>query len=336
MQPKDAGTRRRAEAPAARDHYLDAMALVTTPFGPSSTAAEVLAGVDLRGRRFLVTGAASGLGVETTRALANAGARVTMGVRDLVAGQRIASEISLGSSGYVEVMKLELTSAQSIASLAAGWDGPLHGLVCNAGIMATPESRNAAGWELQFATNHLGHFALALALRRALVAGAPSRIVSLSSIGHRRSPVMFDDINFRERDYDPWLAYGQSKTANVLFAVGAAQRWALDGITANAVHPGGIMTNLQRHMDQAEIRARGWVKDDGSDAEGFKSPEQGAATSTLLAASPLVEDVGGRYFEDCNEASAATAQDLYHGVESYALDPGLADRLWDLSVRATG
>jgi NAD(P)-dependent dehydrogenase (short-subunit alcohol dehydrogenase family) len=312
------------------------MSRTTTPFGHASTAADVLDGVDLRGKRFLVTGAASGLGVETTRALANAGARVTMGVRDLAAGQRIAGEISLASSGNVDVVQLELTSAQTIASVAAGWDGPLHGLVNNAGIMACPESRTADGWELQFATNHLGHFALAQALHQALQAGAPSRIVSVSSVGHRRSAVMFDDINFRQRAYDPWLAYGQSKTANVLFAVGAAERWSRDGITANALHPGGIMTNLQRHMDQADIRARGWVKEDGSVVEGFKTPEQGAATSVLLAASPLTADVSGRYFEDCNEADSATAERPFAGVESYALDPGLADRLWDLSLRAVG
>lgn len=309
---------------------------ITTPFGHATTAADVLEGVDLHGMRFLVTGAASGLGVETVRALANAGARVTMGVRDLVAGQRIASEISLASTGNVDVVQLELTSSQTIASVAAGWDGPLHGLVCNAGIMASPQTRTAAGWELQFATNHLGHFELAQALHGALVAGAPSRIVSVSSVGHRRSPVMFDDINFRQREYDPWAAYGQSKTANVLFAVGAAERWVREGITANALHPGGIMTNLQRHMDPADIRARGWVKEDGSVVEGFKSPEQGAATSVLLAASPLVEGVSGRYFEDCNEAEPASSEVRSGGVESYALDPGLADRLWDLSLRAIG
>jgi NAD(P)-dependent dehydrogenase (short-subunit alcohol dehydrogenase family) len=312
------------------------MTRLTTPFGARSTATEVLEGVELRGKRFLVTGAASGLGIETTRALANAGARVTMAVRDLLAGQRIASEISLGSSGYVDVVSLELNSAQSIASLAISFDGPLHGLICNAGIMATPESRTAEGWELQFATNHLGHFRLAHSLQRALAAGAPSRIVCVSSIGHRRSPVMFDDINFRQREYDPWAAYGQSKTANVLFAVGAAERWRRDGITANALHPGGIMTNLQRHMDPAELRALGWVREDGSVMEGFKSPEQGAATSVFLAASPLAAEATGRYFEDVNEALPATSDDRYHGVESYALDLGLADRLWELSARAIG
>src|SRR5262249_38993464 len=194
------------------------------------------------------------------------------------------------------------------------------------------------GWELQVATNHLGHFALAFGLHDALVAGSDARIVSLSSRGHLRSPVVFDDINFASRPYDPWLAYGQSKTANVLFAVGATRHWAGDGITVNAVHPGAILeTNLSRHMDPqylAELRA-GADTDDGARLR-FKTVEQGAATSVLVATSPQLVGIGGRYFEDCNQArvlAADAAEMSESGVAAYALDPDSAERLWELSER---
>jgi NAD(P)-dependent dehydrogenase (short-subunit alcohol dehydrogenase family) len=206
-------------------------------------------------------------------------------------------------------------------------------LINNAGIMALPQrelTRN--GWELQFATNHLGHFALAVGLHDALAASRSARIVSLSSRGHLRSPVVFDDLNFSSRPYDPWLAYGQSKTANVLFAVEAARRWAADGISANAVHPGAIAeTNLSRHMDSEEraaARASGMYT--------FKTLEQGAATSVLVATSPQLEGVGGRYFEDCNEAALINpvpSDFSGSGVAAYALDHANAERLWEVSLR---
>jgi NAD(P)-dependent dehydrogenase (short-subunit alcohol dehydrogenase family) len=313
------------------------MSAVVTPFGFASTAAEVVADVDLGGRSAIVTGGASGLGLETARALAGAGASVTIAARDIAAAQRAAAEIESGQGTPVAVAALDLADLESVAAFAADWTGPLHMLVNNAGVMAVPERRLAHGWELQFATNHLGHFALASRLRGALAAAGGARIVSLSSAGHRRSPVVFDDINFERRDYDPWLAYGQSKTANVLFAVGASARWAGDGILANAVHPGGIMTNLQRHMGEQEIRDRGWVATDAAPAAvppGFKTPEQGASTSTLVAASPLLDGVGGRYFEDCNEAAVDAASPPTAGVAAYALDPEAADRLWERSEQA--
>lgn len=313
------------------------MSTIETPFGFSSTAAEVLAGVDLGDRNAIVTGGASGIGVETVRALAGAGAAVTIAVRDLAAGQRVAAEIEASQGTPVAVAPMDLSSLDSIAAFAAAWDKPLHILVDNAGIMAVQDLQTAHGWELQFSTNHLGHFALASALHPWLAAAGGARIVSLSSIGHRRSPVVFDDINFQRRAYDPWAAYGQSKTANVLFAVGATQHWAGDGILANAVHPGGIMTNLQRHMDPEEIRSRGWIAKDGEPAAvppGFKTTQQGAATSTLLAASPLLEGIGGRYFENCNEAIVDATSPPATGVSAYALDPESAERLWSLSVAA--
>jgi NAD(P)-dependent dehydrogenase (short-subunit alcohol dehydrogenase family) len=307
---------------------------ITTPFGFESTAAEVAEGVDLSGTRAVVTGASSGIGVETARALAQTGAEVILAVRDTGAGEQVAEDIKgTTGNGEIGVCALDLADLDSVWAFADAWEGPLHLLVNNAGVMALPElTLNDAGWEMQFATNHLGHFALALGLRHALAADGDARIVSLSSRGHLRSPVVFDDINFERRDYAPFLAYGQSKTANVLFAVGANERWADDGITVNAVHPGGIATRLVRHLDPGYI--------DRAVRESrltLKTPEQGAATSVLLAASPLLEGVGGRYFEDCNEAERVEpveGETLLSGVAGYALDRDNADELWELSLKA--
>jgi NAD(P)-dependent dehydrogenase (short-subunit alcohol dehydrogenase family) len=303
---------------------------ITTPFTAESTAAEVAAGIDLTGRRAVVTGGASGIGIETARVLAGAGAQVVLAVRNLEAGGRTAEDIT-ASTGNKDVLvaPLDLADPASVAAFVSAWDGPLHILVDNAGVMATPETRTPQGWELQFATNHLGHFGLATGLHRALAAAGGARVVSVSSSAHLRSPVVFEDIHFRQRVYEPWLAYGQSKTANVLFAVEASRRWADDGITVNALHPGGIRTNLQRHVTDEEIarlRAR-------YSAANFtwKTPEQGAATSVLCATSPLLDGVGGRYFEDCNEAGPSEPA-ASRGVAAYALDPEAAARLWDVSV----
>ena len=303
--------------------------MIATAFGPMSTAAEVAADVDLSGRRAVVTGGASGIGVETARAFASRGAQVTLAVRDIHAGERVAAEIG----GSTRVAGLDLSSPESVASFVAGWDGPLDILVNNAGVMGVQNlERTSDGWEIQFATNHLGHFALATGLHRALKASGAARVVAVSSTGHFRSPVVFDDLFYDFRAYDPMGAYGQSKTANVLFAVGAAGRWAADGISVNAVMPGGIETALQRHMppdymQQARVRYGDGV---------LKSVEQGAATSVLCAISPLVEGVSGRYFEDCREAlvvGSAAESDGLHGVAPYALDTDNADRLWDVSER---
>jgi NAD(P)-dependent dehydrogenase (short-subunit alcohol dehydrogenase family) len=308
---------------------------ITTPFGAQSTAAEVIAGIDLTGKRAIVTGGSSGIGVETARALAGAGAEVTLAVRNVEAGVRTAKDI-VASTGRKEVLvsPLDLADPASVAAFTANWDGPLHLLVNNAGVMALPDLQlTPAGWEMQLATNHLGHFALALGLHDALAAAGDARIVSLTSRGHLRSPVVFDDLNFTSRRYDPWLAYGQSKTANVLFAVEATTRWASDGITANAVHPGAIAaTNLSRYMDPeqlAGLRASGMFT--------YKTIEQGAATSVLVATSPQLESIGGRYFEDCHEAAALDpgAPDTSgSGVAAYALDPEAAARLWQVSLDA--
>jgi NAD(P)-dependent dehydrogenase (short-subunit alcohol dehydrogenase family) len=302
----------------------------TTPFGRDSTADDVIAGVDLTGKRAIVTGGASGIGIETARALAAAGAHVTLAVRNVAAGQAVATDITAktGNSGVVAAA-LELTDRASVARFVSAWSGPLHILVNNAGIMALPDlHRTAEGWELQFATNHLGHFNLALGLHDALAAAGGSRIVSVSSNSHRTSPIVFDDINFERRPYEAWLAYGQSKTANVLFAVEAATRWAGDGVIANSLMPGGIHTNLQRYQEEnmaPEIK-------EIFDNFHWKTLEQGAATSVLLAASPLIEGISGRYFEDCNEALVTSDPDAEAGVRPHALDPDDAARLWDVSV----
>ncbi|MCK9931020.1 SDR family NAD(P)-dependent oxidoreductase [Frankia sp. Mgl5] len=303
---------------------------ITTPFTAESTAAEVAAGIDLGGRRVVVTGASSGIGVETARALAGAGAEVTLAVRDVEAGRRTGDEIVAATGNKeIHVAPLDLADRASVAAFVAGWDGPLHILVNNAGVMATPELRTPEGWELQFATNHLGHFAVASGLRGALAAAGGARVVSVSSSGHLRSPVVFSDIHFRERAYEPWAAYGQSKTANVLFAVEATRRWADDGITVNALMPGAIATRLQRHISTEDLdRLRGQIN---APALVWKSVEQGAATSVLLATSPLLDGLGGRYFEDCNEALPNTPG-VRGGVAAYALDPEAAARLWDVTV----
>ena len=304
----------------------------TTPYGFHTTADEVLHGVDLTGKRAIVTGGASGVGVETARALAGAGAEVTLAVRNVEAGNRVAREITAKTGNpQVTAAPLELTDRASVASFADAWQGPLHMLVINAGIMALPELHcTPEGWELQFATNYLGHFNLTRRLHRALAQAGGARVVSLSSSGHLFSPVVFEDIHFERRPYEEWAAYGQSKTGNALLAVGAAGRWADDGITANAVMPGGIRTGLQRHQEGTmtpEIK-------EAFDNYHWKTVEEGAATSVLAAASPLLEGVTGRYFEDCNEAeindNPGPGSDS--GVQPYALDAGNAERLWDVAT----
>lgn len=312
------------------------MAPITSPFGSTSTALQVVEGVDLTGRRAVVTGAASGIGVETARALVHAGAAVTLAVRDTAAGERTAADLRRTSgcdADAVRVAALDLADLASVDAFVAAWEGPLHILVANAGVMDTPPGLTAQGWETQFGTNHLGHFALATGLHGALAAAGDARVVVVSSSGHAASPIHFDDLFFQRSPYDPGLAYGQSKTANVLFAVEATRRWAADGITANALMPGGVWTPLQRHWS-AEQRAAAERYSQQAEAAGvfhMKSTQQGAATSVFLATSPLVAGVGGRYFEDCREAQVVEQLDGLHGVLPHALDADDARRLWEVS-----
>ncbi|MFI6265117.1 SDR family NAD(P)-dependent oxidoreductase [Micromonospora sp. NPDC051006] len=302
---------------------------VNTPFSRETTALEVVRGIDLAGRRAVVTGGASGIGVETARALAQAGADVTLAVRNPQAGQEAAADITATTGNdRILVAPLDLADQASVATFVANWDGPLHILVNNAGIMASPEMRTPQGWEMQFATNHLGHFALTTGLHRALAAAGGARVVAVSSAAHLRSPVVFDDIHFERRPYDPWEAYGQSKTANVLFALQATRRWADEGILTNSLMPGAIRTNLQRYISDEELnRMR---SQSGGGAAYWKTTEQGAATSVLIATSPLLEDVGGRYFEDCQEAGP-NQPGTRTGYAPYAMDPEAAERLWRVS-----
>ena len=315
------------------------MSRVTTPFNAQSTAGEVIAGVDLTGKRAVVTGGASGIGLETARALATAGAQVTLPVRNTDAGQRAAADIRATTGrDDVRVARLDLTDRRTIDAFTADWTGPLHILVNNAGVLAVPKRTiTPEGWEVQFAANHLGHAALALGLHDALAAAMGARVVVVSSSAHLLSPVVFHDIHFTSRPYDAMSAYAQSKTATILFAVALAKKWAADAITANALHPGGVVTNIQRHFDQATLRSVGAVDEHDRLLEappGWKTRQQGAATSVLLAASPLVQGVTGHYFDDCNEAVVVTEPgDLSGGVAPYALDQNEADRLWDETAR---
>jgi NAD(P)-dependent dehydrogenase (short-subunit alcohol dehydrogenase family) len=310
------------------------MPLITTRFDATSTADEVVDGVDLHGRRAVVTGGASGIGVETARSLARAGAAVTLAVRDSAAGDRVAADITATTGNPdVHVAYVDLVDLASVRTFTESWSGPLDLLVNNAGVMAIPTLElTPDGWERQFATNHLGHFALTIGLHGALAAAADgARIVSVSSTGHLASPVHFDDLHFERRAYDPWQGYGQSKTANVLLAVEATRRWADDGIVANALMPGGIMTNLQRYVSQ-EVKD-GWQRMQDEGRAVFKTTQQGAATSLVAAVAPELA-TGGHYLEDCNEAeTVADDAEVSAGVRRWALDPGNAERLWDVSLR---
>jgi NAD(P)-dependent dehydrogenase (short-subunit alcohol dehydrogenase family) len=277
----------------------------------------------------IVTGASSGIGAETARALVAAGAEVTLAVRDRAAGRHVAERITPADGvGSVRVATVDLADPGSVEAFLDAWRGTLHVLVANAGIMATPERHTPEGRELQFATNHLGHFQLALGLHDALAAADDPRVVVVSSVGHVNGGVLFDDIDFARTPYDPWVAYSQSKTANVLFAVAAAKRWASDGISVNALNPGRIgSTNLGRHMTTPPTS----FDPSGASGVSIKNIPQGAATSVLLAGSPLVRGVTGTYFEDCAQAMPYTPG-IRRGVAAHALDPDAAEQLWAMSM----
>jgi NAD(P)-dependent dehydrogenase (short-subunit alcohol dehydrogenase family) len=308
---------------------------IGTGFGATSTAAEVLAGIDLTGKLALVTGGYSGIGLETTRALVTAGAQVIVPARRPDTAGEALSELE-----GVEVDTLDLGDLDSVAAFADRFlatGRTLDLVINNAGVMACPETRVGPGWEAQFATNHLGHFALVNRLWPAVADGA--RVVALSSRGHFFSPVRWDDLQF-EHGYDKWVAYGQAKTANVLFAVQLDKLGAGRNVRAFAVHPGGIWTPLQRHLSQQEKIDRGWIDADGNQLVQFKTPEQGAATTVFAATSPQLAELGGVYLEDCDVAEGVAADadpaTTWSGVKAYATDPEQAARLWDLSAELTG
>lgn len=298
---------------------------VGSGFGARSTAADVVAGMDLTGKVAVVTGGYSGLGLEITRALAGAGARVIVPAR-----RPAAASAALAEVGNAEVMAMDLADLASVA-VAAGEllvrESAIDVVIANAGIMACPETRVGPGWEAQFATNHLGHFAFVNRLWPLLTARG-ARVVSVSSGAHGITGMRWDDIHF-VTDYDPWQAYGQSKTANVLFAVEVNRRGAAHGVHAFSLHPGAILTPLQRHLSREDMMKAGWVDEHGNGIDpSFKTVEQGAATAVWAATSPLLAGHGGEYLMDCDIAPASD-------VKEWAVDPSEALRLWDYSSEAT-
>ena len=309
-------------------------------FGAASTAAEVIAGRDLTGKTAVVTGGYSGIGIEAVRAFRSAGAKVVVPARDI---EKAKTNLSDMPEVGLEVMDLlDPDSIDTFAELFLRDNRKLHILVNNAGIMAPPLARDARGYESQFSANYLGHFQLTCRLWPALIAAQGARVVALSSYGHRRAGVDFHDPNFEHREYDPWIAYGQSKTADALFAVALDSIGQHQGVRAFSVHPGGIVTGLIRHMSQAEIDAYDIVDKNGKpiiDPESNKkTPQQGAATSVWCATSPQLNGMEGVYCEDCDIARALPTDDSkeLHGVRPRATDPVAAGRLWQLSEQLTG
>lgn len=305
----------------------DAVRPVRSPFGPSSTADEVVAGLDLTGKHMIVTGGASGLGAATVEALARAGAHVTIAARDPRDADRIKDHYP-----RVDARPLDLADLTSVKRFADQQDRPADALIANAGIMAVPERRlTPTGWEMQLGVNFLGHFALAYWLHDRL-AEARGRVVIVSSGAQLRAPVDLDDLDFTQRPYEPWTAYSQSKSADVLLAVGIERHWSTEGITANACAPGVIHTRLQRHIPTEAMQAMGAMDESGNliHGDGYKTPEQGAATSVFLATSALVANVSGSYFEDCQESPVVDGgMEPRFGVARWSVDPQRADALWE-------
>ena len=314
-----------------------------TGLGAATTAAEVIQGISLHGQTAIVTGGYSGLGLETVRILRSAGAKVIVPARDVAR----AKAAMAGVDAQVEPMDLlDPASIDAFADRFLASSQPLHLLINSAGIMAVPFQRDSRGYELQFATNHLGHFQLTTRLLPALRQANGARIVSVSSWGHHFSPVLFDDPHFQERAYDPWVGYGQSKTANILFALALDERFAAEGIRTFAVHPGGILdTNLGKHIPRELLRSMGAIDEHGKaildPSRNLKNVEQGAATQVWCATSPTLRGLGGVYCENCdlaqleagNETAVRNFERLtrHDGVLPYALDLESAERLWSLS-----
>tara|TARA_R110002051_G_scaffold27998_4_gene66815 strand:+ start:3281 stop:4252 length:972 start_codon:yes stop_codon:yes gene_type:complete len=312
-----------------------------TPIGSGfhnkSTAAEVIEGIDLSGKNAVVTGGYSGIGLETVRALASAGARVTVPARRLDTAEAALADVA----GDIEIAAMDLADLASVEKFTREYDETGRGLdilINNAGIMACPLSRVGPGWESQFGINHLGHMAMSLALAPAMQRTQNARMVALSSTGHIRSDVIWDDPNYNERPYDKWEAYGQAKTADALFALGVDRRGRDIGIRAFSVHPGGIFTPLQRHLPEEEMVALGWKAPDGSIPPAvqamFKTPEQGASTTVWAATSPQLEGRGGVYCENCDIAQFATEDSQrWEHVRAWACDDDRAERLWTMSEK---
>jgi NAD(P)-dependent dehydrogenase (short-subunit alcohol dehydrogenase family) len=305
-------------------------------YGATSTASEVLAGIDLSGRYVVVSGGYSGIGLETTRALVAAGAEVAVPARR----PELAREQLAGLAGVeVEVGTMDLADQASVAAYAdrlLAQGRHVDAVIGSAGVMAPPLTRVGPGWELQLAANHLGHYALVNRLWPLLRGGA--RVVVVSSRANHNSGMRWADPFFEREAYDPWLAYGQSKSANVLFAVHLDRLAQEYGVRAFALHPGAIVTPLSRHMSTAELQERGAVDEDGTPVIGaeWKTPEQGAATQVWAATSPRLDGLGGLYLEDCDVAVVAPENGRRVGVQPWAIDAGEAERLWSWSAELTG
>jgi len=316
------------------------------PFGATSTADDVLSGKDLSGKRVLVTGVSAGLGVETARSLAAHGAQVVGAARDLAKAKRATAEVraQTATHGALELVELDLASLQSVRTCAAALlaDGrPFDVVIANAGVMRTPLGRTADGFETQFGTNHLGHFVLVNRIASLIAPGG--RLVSVSSAGHRYSDVDLADPNFDRTPYDPMIAYGRSKTANILFAVEFDRRHRARGVRATALHPGGIMTELGRHMQPGELEAtveriNAQLAIEGRPPFTFKTIPQGAATSVWAAVVATADEIGGRYCEDCHvsQLTDGPISPVTPGVRPYALDPAHAKVLWAKSEEMVG
>ena len=306
-------------------------------FGGKTTASEVLAGIDLTGRNAIVTGGYSGIGLETVRALAAAGARVTVPARRV----EVAEDTLADVPGDIEIASMDLADLRSVDKFTREYDETKRGLdilINNAGIMACPEGRVGPGWERQFGTNHLGHMAMSLALAPSMQRADSARVVCLSSTGHVRSDVHWDDPNFNNTPYDKWDAYGQAKSANALFALGVDHRGRDVGVRAFSVHPGGIFTPLQRHLSDEEMVELGWKAADGSIPPQvqamFKTPEQGASTSIWAATSPQLNGRGGVYCEDCDIAKLADENSQrWEHARPWICDDEKAERLWTMSEK---
>jgi len=315
---------------------------LSSGFGARTTAEEALGGAELQGKVAIVTGGHAGLGLETTRVLSNAGATVVVGSRDPRKAQMAVAKMK-----NVEVGELDLASPASIDRFASEFlisNRALDLLINNAGVMATPLTRDERGYELQFSTNHLGHFQLTARLWPALKKSGNARVVALSSRGHARVGVDLSDPNFNKRPYDKWAAYGQSKSANSLFAVELDKRGQKEGVRAFAVHPGGILTDLLKYMTDEELSAYGIYRENGvakapdvtKVSERFKTVEEGAATTIWAAVSPQLNGKGGVYCEDCDIAAMVPADSkLNSGVRPWAVDKAAAEALWNLSEKLT-
>ena len=308
-----------------------------TGFAAKSEPNEILAGIDLTGKNAIVTGGYSGIGVETVRALKNAGAHVHVPARDVARARETLADILPPE----QVSEMDLANIKTVNQFVEDFSSGhswLDILITNAGVMACPEQRTAQGWEWQFGVNHVGHFVLGVGLMDLMAKANGARLVTLSSLAHRMSGIRFDDIHFTRDPYEKWTAYGQSKTAQSLFAIGVNARMQERGIEAFSVHPGGIFTPLQRHLPNQEMSALGWTDETGAPSERaaklFKTPAQGATTSLWCATSPMLSGKGGVYCEDCDIATLVSDDDNgVSGVRGWAVDEGAADKLWDATER---